>query len=89
MKAVSLSLALLLLLLLGTVWNHIYINKVATTLESMLRELPEMQDPSCSAEVEELLAYWEEQSVTVGLSVPYFYFAELCGAHQITFLQPL
>ena len=71
MKVFILSLLLLGALLLGIGANFWYINRVADRLKEEVDELPDLSAPDCAAEIGELLQYWEKQTDTVCLSVPY------------------
>ncbi len=69
MKSFAVTLLLLVLLLLGVVANHLYINKVANEMFQQLDALPSMEDPDCLAKVGALVDYWQSQSATVEVSV--------------------
>ena len=69
MKSFAVTLLLLVLLLLGVVANHLYINKVANEMFRQLDALPPMEDPDCLPKVSALVDYWQSQSTTVEVSV--------------------
>ena len=69
MRAVRLSLALLVLLIAGVVWNYIYINDVFTTMNASLDAIPDLSDENCEDACLQLQAQWKKHTDRVGLSV--------------------
>ena len=69
MRAVRLSLALLVLLIAGVVWNYIYINDVFTTMNASLDAIPDLSDENCEDACLRLREQWKKHTDRVGLSV--------------------
>lgn len=69
MRAVWLSLALLLLLIVGVVWNYIYINDVFASMNASLDAIPDLSDEGCDAACLQLQEQWKKHTDRVGLSV--------------------
>ena len=69
MKAFVLSLILLAALILGVIWNYIYINDVFATFTAALDAIPDIGSDACVAACESLRNEWKKHTDTVGLSV--------------------
>ena len=69
MKAIWLSVALLLLLIAGVTWNYIYINDVFASMNASLDALPDLSDAGCEDACEKLCEQWKKHTDRVGLSV--------------------
>lgn len=71
MKSFLCSMALLALLLGALICNFVYVNRTADRLLEMVDALPSSPDESALAPAEELSAFWDERTDTIGFSVGY------------------
>ena len=71
MKSFLCSMALFALLLCVIVCNFLYVNRTADKLLEMIDALPASPDDSALAPAEELSAFWDERTDTIGFSVGY------------------
>ncbi len=69
MRAVWLSLALLVVLIAGVIWNYIYINDVFASMNASLDAIPDLSDEGCESACERLGEQWKKHTDRVGLSV--------------------
>ena len=71
MKSFWIAMLLLAATLVGIGVNYIYINEVSDELYERIDRLPDVRDPGCVSEAEDICQYWDEHVNTVGLSVGY------------------
>lgn len=71
MKALAVTLVLLLALIAGITANCIYINNVENDLTKSIDALPDISEENCISDAKKLLDYWEKEEDFVGLSVGY------------------
>lgn len=71
MKSFVITLLLLATMLLGIVFNSLYINNVVTRMLEMLDALPDPDHPECAEQARALLEFWDAHLCPVELSVNY------------------
>lgn len=71
MKSFLFSMALFALLLLAIAWNFAYVNSTAERLIEMIDALPSSPDDSALLPAEELSAFWDKRTNSIGFSVGY------------------
>ena len=71
MKVFAISVLLLCVMLLGIVWNCIYIDEVTSTMDRLLDRLPSIGEENCVREIEAMREYWNSRADTIGLTVAF------------------
>lgn len=71
MKSLLISLLLFSVMLGGIAANAVYINNVATEMNRLLSDLPDIGEEECSRATLDICEYWERNIPYVGLSVGY------------------
>ena len=68
MRAFIIAVLLFSLLILGVIFNAIYINEASERLSSMADSLPEVGSAGCAAAVDELYREWRDRRDIIELS---------------------
>lgn len=71
MKSFLASVILFTVMLSGIIFNSIYINNVATEIETRLDALPDIGESGCEEQTASLLRAWEKEVGWVSLSVSF------------------
>lgn len=78
MKAFWISVALLIVMLIGVATNYIYINEVSDKILSHLDAIPDISDPNCVNAALSLHRSLEKEIDMISLSVGYSIVDRLC-----------
>jgi len=77
-KAFWISVALLIVMLIGVATNYIYINEVSDEILARLDAMPDVTDPNCFSATLELHRSLEREIDLISLSVGYSIVDRLC-----------